>query len=431
MSQGIEQTDNVGQAVGGEVKPEPYRVVIISILSLATLANFLVLFNLGVLLPSISDDLGLSPSEQGWLGSSAILANLVVSVPLGWWISRLNAKLVVSITLAAAAFFLFVQGWAPVFALLLVGRVFFGVAGMAREPARAMLTQQWVPREEIVLVNGVLNGTIGVAIGIGFFVTPYMLLWFDDGWRTAFYIYAIATLAIGVAWQIFGRERITRRYRQAASSQEGTPLRSLLRYRELWGMSMGLVGANMLWMSIATFWPTLMLDYYDISLVTSGTMLALGGIMSSVFGLVFAFAAARWGLGRHVLVLCGILTSSTSAAMSLTGSVPLLWVLNVLNGTGWSFFPVLMTVPFQLRGIKPREIAVAVAFYEMSMWAGGAIGPALAGILQEITGDLKLTMVILSFAGLSLVFGALFMRSPNKSEMQLEPVGAGNPESAS
>lgn len=420
MSQDMKRTDNFDQVAGEELKAEPYRVVIISFLGLATLANFLVLFNLGVLLPSISDDLDLSPSEQGWLGSSAILANLVFSLPLGWWISRLNAKLIVTITLAGAAFFLFVQGWAPVFAVLLIGRIFFGIAGTAREPARAMLTQQWVPKNEIVLVNGLLNGTIGIAIAIGFFVTPFMLLWFDDSWRAPLYIYAAVTLAIGVGWLFLGRERITQRYREMASSQEVTPLRSLLRYRELWGMGLGLFGANLLWMAFITFWPTLMLDDYDVSLVTSGTLMAIGGMMSAVFGLIFSYAAFRWDVGKHILILCGILISSTSAGMALTGSLPLLVVMSVLNGVGWSFFPLLMTLPFQLPGIKPREIAVAVAFYEMSIWAGGAVGPVLSGIVQEQTDDLRLTLVILSFFGLSLAFGAPFMRSLGASEAQLE-----------
>ena len=86
-----------------------YRYVIVGVIALATFMNFLVLFNLGVLLPSISDDLNLSPLEQGWLGSSALIANLVFALPLGWWLSRLDAKLVTTITLVAGGFFIFVQ----------------------------------------------------------------------------------------------------------------------------------------------------------------------------------------------------------------------------------------------------------------------------------------------------------------------------------
>ncbi|MEE9199758.1 MAG: MFS transporter, partial [Dehalococcoidia bacterium] len=122
---------------GAETVASPYRYVIIGMLAVATLVNFLVMFNLGVLLPAISEDLDLSPSEQGWLGSSALIANVAFALPLGWWLSRLNAKLVTTATLVMAAFFIFVQGWAPVFPILLLGRVLFGLSAVAREPVRA------------------------------------------------------------------------------------------------------------------------------------------------------------------------------------------------------------------------------------------------------------------------------------------------------
>ncbi|MFQ5933418.1 MAG: MFS transporter [Dehalococcoidia bacterium] len=420
-----ERAENIEAAPLGEPTASRYRVVIVFMLGLATLVNFLILFNLGVLLPSISEDLDLSPSEQGWLGSSAILANLAFSLPLGWLVSRLNAKLVTTVTLVAAAFFLFVQGWAPVFAVLLVGRVLFGIAGVAREPARAMLTQQWIPSREIVLMNGLLNGTIGVAIAIGFFLTPFMLLWFDDDWRIALYIYAVATLVVAVAWHLLGKERITPSYRQQARSQKGTPLGSLFRYRELWAMGVGLAGANLLWMAFITFWPTQMLDDYDVSLVSSGALMAVSGLVSAVFGLIFSLAMMKRDIGRWVLMLCGVLITSTSAGMVMTGSLPLLVLMSLFNGVGWSFFPIMMTLPFKLPGIKPREIAVAVAFYEMAIWAGGAVGPALAGILQEATDDLRLTLVVLSFFGLCLTLGAVFLPTMGWREIapELAPTG--------
>ena len=90
-----------------------------------------------------------------------------------------------------------------------------------------------------------------------------------------------------------------------------------------------------------------------------------------------------------------------------------------------------MTIPFQLPGIRPREIAVAVGFYEMCMWAGGAVGPALSGILQEATDDLRLTLAVLSFFGLSLSLGALFL--PSRQQKMAEPtsVPSGAPASLS
>ena len=68
--------------------------------------------------------------------------------------------------------------------------------------------------------------------------------------------------------------------------------------------------------------------------------------------------------------------------MALTGSVPLLLLLALFNGVSWGFWPILQTVPFQLPGIKPREVAVAPATMMMLMSAGTVLGPVSVVVLR-------------------------------------------------
>ena len=62
--------------------PTAYRWVVIGSLTSLGATQLTIIFVLGLLLPDISDDLDLSPSEQGWLGSSVLLANLFLAIPL-------------------------------------------------------------------------------------------------------------------------------------------------------------------------------------------------------------------------------------------------------------------------------------------------------------------------------------------------------------
>jgi predicted MFS family arabinose efflux permease len=89
--------------------------------------------------------------------------------------------------------------------------------------------------------------------------------------------------------------------------------------------------------------------------------------------------------------------------MVLTGSVSVIFVMSIINGFAWTFFPILITVPFNLRGIQPRELAVAFSFTMMLISVGQALGPLFTGYIQEATGDLKLAMVIMSFVPVTLV----------------------------
>lgn len=393
-----------------EATPQPYRYVVLGMLGISNLFSFMLITTLGVLLPSISHDLGLTPSQQGWLGSSALFANLIFSVPMSVFLTRFNAKILISVSLLIGTGFIFLQGWAPVFAVLLLGRFLFGMVVLAREPARTMLFTQWFPPKEMMIANSLYSATFGLAITTGFLLTPFLLVWFNDSWRMALTVYGFIFIAITVAWQLLGRQRTTAEYRKWEGSRARPPLRNVLRYSDIWYVGIGMMGVSINWNAMITFWPTLMLEEYDMPLTTSGSIQAISGVVGAVGGIVAAMYIVKRDIRKPVVAISGLLTVLSSIGMVSTGSVPLLVLLLLVNGLGSLFYPVIMTVPFELPGIKPREIAVAAAVIMMCAWAGGVVGPVTAGFLQEATGDLAVSLVITSLFGLTMV-GTGFMIS--------------------
>ena len=95
-------------------------------------SGFMVLSTLGILLPVISAELRLSPLQQGLLGSSAFWGNIALAIPLSWWTSRYGPKALTSVTLVLGTAALFLQGWAPALAVLMAGRLAFGITVMAK-----------------------------------------------------------------------------------------------------------------------------------------------------------------------------------------------------------------------------------------------------------------------------------------------------------
>ncbi len=400
-----------------ESGPQPYRYVVLGMVGIANLFSFMMVTTLGVLLPSISEDLGLSPSEEGWLGSSALLANLIFSIPMSIFLTRFNAKVLITITLLLGTGFIFLQSWAPVFAILLPARFLFGVAVLAREPARAMLFAQWFPRKEIMIANGVYSATFGLAITTGFLLTPFLLVWFDDSWRMALMVYGFIFAGIAVAWQLLGRQRTTVEYRQWEGLRTRPPLRNVLRHSDIWYVGIGMLGVSINWNAMITFWPTLMLDEYDIPLTISGSIQAITGVVGAIGGVLAAMYIAKRDIRKPVVAVSGLITVLTSIGMVSTGTVSLLIPLFLVNGMGTLFYPIIMTIPFELPGIKPREIAVAGAVIMMCAWLGGAIGPVSAGFLQEATGDLATSLVITSLFGLTMVGTGLMISRPQQRQM--------------
>ena len=137
--------------------------------------------------------------------------------------------------------------------------------------------------------------------------------------------------------------------------------------------------------------------------------MALGILTGGVSGLWIGYLAMATGQGKRILQALGILMTFTYVGMTLTSSLHLLLVLSVLNGLAWGFWPILYTVPFQLPGIKPRDVGVALAFTMMMISAGTVLGPLITGFLQEAV-SLKVTLLIISFFALSLSAAGTFLR---------------------
>mgnify|MGYP001288202300 FL=1 len=392
-----------------------YRWVVINIWHFASVSAFMVIYTMGILLPTITDDLSLSPSQQGLLGSAPHWGTILLAIPLGLAASQMSPKLLTSVTLLMLTLCLFLQSWAPVFAVLLLGRLLFGIAIIAQQPARALLTRQWFRANETIVVNGFSNVFFGLVVGGGLVLSPVILDALGDDWRSTLRMFGFYFTAITVVWVLLGRDRKTEEFQSGELQRTVEVLRGALRHRNLWICGVGFAGATMSLSAFLSFYPTFMLDRYDISLNFSGGILALDVVVGGIVGMGVGYAAAKTRKEGRFLQVLGILMIASNIAMILTGWVPILFVLALFNGFAWTFFPILITVPFNLRGIRPRELVVAFSFTMMLVSLGQALGPLLTGFIEEISGSLKFSLFVMSFTSATLVLAGLTLNFDRQS----------------
>ena len=389
-----------------------HRWTILGLLLVASVAAFMMAITVGVLLPSISADLDLSPTQQGILGSSAFVGNLVLALPLSWWTSQFRPKILTTVTLTAGALLMSVQAWSPNFLVLLVGRLGFGITTMAREPARALLMHQWFEPREFIVVNSVYNALFGIVVGGGLAATPFILTGVGDSWRTVLLAFAAVIVVLILLWLIIGQEREPDAEAVQRRGGQVELLKRVLRYKDLWVAGLGFTGATMGWAAFLNFYPTLMLTTSDVSLSWSGAILGLGILVGGIAGIALSFAVMSIDAARrkNVLQLLGVLMVVTYLAMTRVDSIPALLVISALNGIGWGFWPILSSVPFYIPGIRPREVAVGTSLVMTLASLGTFLGPLVTGILQERTGDLALALTIVCFTPLSLTIAGTALR---------------------
>ena len=236
-----------------------YRWLVIGLWLFSSVTGFMVIYTLGIMLPVISDDLGLSPAEQGLLGSASHWGNIALAIPLTLWTSRFGAKNLTTVTLGLATAFLFLQGWSPVFAVLLFGRLAFGVTLIAQQPARAFLTQQWFQAREIIIVNGLSNVLFGIVVGGGLLASPFILSAFGNDWRSTFRAFGILMGALTLLWLLLGKERVRQKAPGLRDARETGIVRGALGYRDLWLGGLGFLGPTMSFSAFVSFKPTLKL----------------------------------------------------------------------------------------------------------------------------------------------------------------------------
>ena len=390
-----------------------YRWVVICAFVACNTAGFLIANTIGILLPSITDDISLSPTEQGILSSAPFWANLTLMIVVSWWTSRYRPKLLVSVTMLLGALFLFVQGWAPTFLALFLGRLVYGVTMIAREPARSILIRQWLPQRETNMSGGISNLFFGIIVSGGLLLTPAILYYFDGNWRPSMNTFGAFFLVLGVIWQILGKERNIAKTLvtepASTSASEFSLVKKAFSFREIWIAGIGFTGAMMAFSSFNSFFPTMALNFYDVSLSGSGLISAMYVLPGGFSGVIVAYYLKGVRGRAPNLALAGIIMASTYCAMTITGLYPLLIIFAVLNGIGWGFFPILYMVPFHLRGVQPREIAIAVAVVMSIANLGSSVGPALAGYMQESLGSLQISLRIISLAPLTLVIAAVLL----------------------
>ena len=305
---------------------------------------------------------------------------------------------------------MFLQSWAPVFIVLLAGRLLFGISNIAQMPARALLTRQWFPPREVIYLNGLSNVLFGLVVGGGLVLAPVILDLTNGDWRATLRIFGLYFAGITLLWTLVGRERTNVADQDVVAEKGLDVVKGALGHRDLWIGGLGFAGATMSFGAFLAFYPTLMLEEFDISLRLSGMILALGVVVGGIGGIGIAWAASTHGREGNYLQVLGILMICTNLGMVLTGSVPALFVLSFFNGVAWAFFPILVTIPFHLPGIRPRELAVAFAFTMMMTSVGTSLGPLFTGYLQEGLDDLKMALFLISFTSISLILAGSTLR---------------------
>jgi branched-chain amino acid transport system ATP-binding protein len=195
----------------------------------------------GVLLPEIRDWYGVSLTTALTLQTVATLLTIVVAAPVGFIADRTNRVRLI----AAGAFIWGVMGFftgiAPTLLILALARLGSGMAKTMGPAQASLLADSYPPKSRA----GVFS-FFGSADSVGRFIGPLAAGWLAGlaTWQLPFFVFALPSIALGVALLVNVRE-------PARGESEGVISKSdAPGFTESWRMANGVRSLRRIWWSL-------------------------------------------------------------------------------------------------------------------------------------------------------------------------------------
>lgn len=367
--------------MSGTTRGEP-RFPLVALLALAA-AMFISMtseFLPGGLIPLISDDLGVSVSQVGLLVT--VFAGIVVAttIPVAWLTRRVSRKSVVVGALAGIGAATLLAAAAPTFEILMLARVFGGLAhglfwSVAAAYAAHLVTPDQIGRATAVTAaGGSLAGILGTPMG--------NLLGHLVGWRLAFV--AITALSVVVVILIALLLPAVEPERRVPVGSVEVPSRrdpSLGRIAAICAVIVVVVVGGTTYATFSVVW---LLDVARLPAEVVPLLLSASGIAGFVGLAITSRFADRHPRGV-MLITIGVFAAVHVVLPSVAGVPAAVFALVLVAGLTWGTVPTLLQA-MNMRVASPRARGFAAALQTTAFNVGIGSGAAVGGLAIDAFG---------------------------------------------
>ncbi len=411
-----------------------------TILLIINILNYADRYVLPAVLPKIQADLGLTPLQEGLLGSSFLFVYALATLPLGVWADRSIRKNIVALCVGIWSIATVLAGFTRNFLQLFSVRAVLGIGEAGYAPASLSLLGDLFSKEKRgrILSYWSTGTLIGAAIGftLGGFVADAF------GWRYAFFIVGIPGLiAAFLAWRMLEPARgafdNARGDVNEADTVHGTigkdfwvSVKKLRHVSTYWILAAALV-FSFFTIGGTSFWlPSYFVSTFHLSVgragLISGAVLVGSGLIGTVAGGWLAdFAQRRRPEGRLLVAALGFLVGAPLVLIALfIHSLPLFISVFIIAAISLSFCTGPLNAVIQ-DVIHPalRATAIGLALL-LAHLLGDAAAPFVIGAIANNSSlGLALTLTAptcLFLAGLVCLLGLRTVaRDMHRMQMQL------------
>lgn len=338
---------------------------------------------MAVALPFIGEEFALTKTEQGWLITAFSLVYLLCQVPGGILADKFGARRQLMVSLLLWSVFTALTGIAWGLASLLVLRALFGVGqGLFPGASFKAIAERTTPAVRATAAGAMLaSNQLGAGVA-PLIVAPLILAL---GWRHTFWVTAAAGVAIGVLlWKLLPKALPAHLNGSDVVRDKGTSLGAVLRSSSVWKFAALFCTTNMLGYGLITWVPSYLLEERGISLINTGVMSAIPGLVACATVFLGGWLFDRFFHDRARLYVIPLL---------LVTAVLLVLMLMADSAVGFTVYQTLAMgvaglssmgiLGMPVRALPPAVIGSGMSVVNVGGQIAGVLAPVLMGFLVD------------------------------------------------
>ncbi len=376
------------------------------LISVAAMASYFAYDCIGPLTPLLKEKLNLSTTQVYWLYSIYSIPVILFVVLGGMLADKLGVK-------KAAILFsaLFTMGTVLTasenFAIMLIGRFFFGIGAEAYYVVMNKILAKWFKGRGLAMAFGINLFLCRAGTYVAFFGLPWLANNFTLS--SALWIVAginifglLSTFAYGILDRIGEKKKIVS-IQEEAEEEEAFRLGDALKLPlAFWVISLLCVtyySAIFPFQGAATDFFT---ERYNLDYVYAGRLAGTIILISMLSTWFFGFIVDKIGKRATMLIIGSLAMIPTHFLMGYSYITP--WLPMIVLGLSFSLVPAALWPALPLM-VKEKQLGTAYGVIAMVQNVGLFIFPLLVGLIRDKTGSYNPAMIM--FAGLG-VLGLIF-----------------------
>ncbi len=371
------------------------RGYVLGLLTLVYAFNFVDRQILGILAPSIANDLGFEDTGIGLLtGFYFAMFYTVLGLPIALLADRVNRVRVISVALAVWSGFTFLSGFVTSFFWLALARIGVAVGEAGGSPPSHSMLSDLYGKTERARALGIYSLGIPFGIMTAFFVSAALSTAEATNWRLVFFVLGAPGILLALLLAFTVREPERGRLDAKTSPPPlREALRELLGFRSYWLMALGISFASFASYAVSAFAIRYIAAAFPgVSLVA--VLIVLGVLNGTLYaGGTYAGGALadRWAkrgvAGYGYLCAAAVAVAIPGLLLAVwTESWPLFLVfLGVNIFFGGMYLGPSFSVAQNLAPPNVRATSTAVFFFVLNLIALGG-GPTITGALSDVFG---------------------------------------------